>query len=124
MPLRMILDGGAVEPTNVALVGARDLDPPERDFIESSGLHADADAIDRALDGADAVYVAIDGDGLDEDDVAAWMPVPGGISVADAERSLARLAGSTTIAGVGFAGFLPDPVNLEPARRLCTAAGL
>ncbi len=124
MPLRMILDGGAVDPANVALVGARDLDPPEQEFIAASGLHAGEDAIDRALESATAVYVAIDGDGLDESEVSAWLPVPGGIPVADAERSLARVAATTTVAGVGFAGFLADPVNLDPARRLCAAAGL
>ena len=37
MPLRMILDSGAVDPTHVALVGVRDLDPPERDFIRDAG---------------------------------------------------------------------------------------
>jgi arginase len=120
----MILDGGVVDPADVALVGARDLDPPERDFIAASGLHVGADAIDRALEGADAVYVAIDGDGLDEREVAAWLPVPGGIPVADAERSVARLASIATVAGVGLAGFLADPVNLEPVRRLAAAAGL
>jgi arginase len=124
MPLRMILDGGAVDPADVALVGARELDPPERDFIETSGLHAGADAIERAVEGADAVYVAIDGDGLDESEVSAWMPVPGGIRVAEAERSLVRLAAGTPVAGLGFAGFLADPANLEPAERLCAAVGL
>src|SRR5207244_11551785 len=39
MPLRMLLDSGAIDPQDVALVGARDLDPPERDFIGASGLH-------------------------------------------------------------------------------------
>ena len=33
MPLRMLLDSGAVDAQDVALVGARDLDPPEREFI-------------------------------------------------------------------------------------------
>src|SRR2546429_7306370 len=63
MPLRMLLDSGAVEPEDVALVGARDLDPPERDFIHASGLHTGKHAVDRALNGADGVYVAIDADG-------------------------------------------------------------
>jgi arginase family enzyme len=124
MPLRMILEGGAIEASDVALVGARDLDPPEQDFIAVSGIHSGGDAIDRALEGADAVYVAIDGDGLDEHEVAAWLPVPGGIPVAEAERSLAQIAASATVAGLGFAGFLPDPSNLEPVRRLCAAVGL
>ena len=52
------------------------------------------------------------------------MPVPGGIPVADAADSLHRIAANATVAGVGLAGFLADPANLEPAVRLCAAAGL
>jgi arginase family enzyme len=124
MPLRMIVDGGAVDPRDVALVGARDLDPPERDFIHASGLHVGKHAVSRAIHGADAVYVAIDGDGLDENEVAAFMPVPGGIPVDDAADILRRVAADATVAGAGLTGFLPDPVNLEPALRLCSAMGL
>src|SRR5919197_285211 len=39
MPLRMIIDSGAVHPHDVALVGARNLDPPEEEFIAQSGIH-------------------------------------------------------------------------------------
>ena len=39
MPLRMIVDSGAVRSTDVALVAVRDLDPPEREFIEEAGVH-------------------------------------------------------------------------------------
>jgi arginase len=124
MALRMIVDGGAVDSADVALVGARDLDPPERDFIRERGVHVGDGAIEQALAGADAVYVAIDADGLDENEVAAFMPVPGGIPVADAAESLRWIAASATVAGVGLAGFLADPVNLEPATRLCAAVGL
>ena len=38
MPLRMVIDRGAVGPANVALVGARNLDPPEVEFIEAAGV--------------------------------------------------------------------------------------
>jgi arginase len=124
MPLRMIVDGGAVEPDRIALVGARDLDPPERAFIEGSGLHSGEDAIERALADADAVYVAIDGDALDETEVSSWMPVSGGIPVAEMERSLAWVSAHATVVGAGLAGFLADPANLGPATRLCAAAGL
>jgi arginase len=124
MPLRMILDGGAVEPIDVALVGARDLDPGEREYVRGSGLHTGKHAIARALNGADAVYVAIDGDGLDETEVTSWMPVPGGIPVAEAVRQLRRVAASVAVAGAGLSGFLADPGNVEPARRLCAAMGL
>src|SRR5512135_1301095 len=36
MPLRMIIDRGAVEPANVVLWGARNLDPPEVEFIAAA----------------------------------------------------------------------------------------
>jgi arginase family enzyme len=124
MPLRMIIDGGAVDPGDVALLGARDLDPPEVEFIASSGLHTRDDAVERALDGPDAVYVAIDGDGLDPDEVASWMPVPGGLSVAQAVDRLSRVAAGSTVAGAGLSGFLADPENVEPVTRLCAAVGL
>src|SRR6266550_9407630 len=39
MPLRMLIDSGAVQPGDVALVGASNLDPPEEEFIRASGLH-------------------------------------------------------------------------------------
>jgi arginase len=124
MPLRMIVDGGAVDPLDAALVGARDLDPGERDFIHASGLHTGKHAVERALNGADAVYVAIDGDGLDPAEVASWMPVPGGLSVDETVGLLRRLASNATVAGAGLTGFLADPANLEPAVRLCSAMGL
>jgi arginase family enzyme len=120
----MIIDGGAVDPGDVALLGARDLDPPEVDFIASSGLRTGEEAVERALDGADAVYVAIDGDGLDPGEVASWMPVPGGLSVAETVDRLRGVAAGSTVAGAGLSGFLADPRNVEPATRLCAAVGL
>jgi arginase family enzyme len=42
MPLRMLIDGGAIEAPDVALVGARNLDPPEVDFIAMSGIRDSA----------------------------------------------------------------------------------
>jgi arginase family enzyme len=124
MPLRMIVDSGAVRPTDVALLGARDLDPPERDFIRESGIHTGKHALDRALDEVDCVYVAIDFDGLDQDEVAAFMPVAGGIAVGEAERMLRGVASNGAVIGAGLSGLLPDPRNLEPAARLCAALGL
>ncbi len=124
MPLRMIVDAGAVDPQDVALVGARDLDPPERDFIHASGLHTGKHAIERALHGVDCVYVAIDADGLDAGEVASFMPVPGGIPLAEAEATLRRISADAAVVGAGLTGFLPDAANLAPAARLCAALGL
>ena len=121
MPLRMAIDEGSVRSDDVALVGARDLDPPERAYLAEHGIDDD---LSRALDGADAVYVAVDGDGLDPDEIASWMPVPGGLSVAEAADQLDRVARSSAVAGAGLSGFLADPKNVEPATRLCAALGL
>ena len=65
MPFRMLLDSGTVQPADAVLVGARNLDPPEVEFIAASGLRTGVDELDGALDGADAVYVAFDADVLD-----------------------------------------------------------
>jgi arginase len=124
MPLRMLIDSGAVEPGDVALVGARDLDPPEREFIHASGLHTGKHAVERALDRAGGVYVAIDADGLDESELASFMPVPGGIGLAEAEALLRGVARSSTVVGAGLSGLVPSAANLEPALRLCAALGL
>jgi len=124
MPLRMLLDSGAVDAQDVALDGARDLDPPESEFIRASGLHTGERAVERALADTDGVYVAIDADGLDESEVASFMPVPGGISLDQAEELLRGIATSATLVGAGLAGFLPEPANVAPAARLCTALGL
>ena len=67
MPLRMVLDDGAVLARHVALIGARNLDPPEVEFIATTGIQTGAGAIERALEGADAVYVALDADSVEPD---------------------------------------------------------
>src|SRR2546423_2109192 len=60
MPLRMLIDSGAVAAGDVCLVGARDLDPPEEEFIAEAGVRLDEDGIAGAIRGADGVYVALD----------------------------------------------------------------
>jgi arginase len=124
MPLRMLLDGGAVEPANVALIGARNLDPPEVEFIESSGLHQGEGAVGRALEGTDASYVALDGDGIEPAELAVFMPEPDGLRLDEVERLLRDLAERSPIAGLGFSGLLPDPANTPKLARLASALGL
>ena len=65
MPLRMIVDSGAVEPERVALIGARNLDPPEEEFLADERDPPGPDAVDRALEDCSCVYVAFDLDSLD-----------------------------------------------------------
>jgi arginase family enzyme len=124
MPLRMAIDSGAVDAQDVALVGARNLDPPEEAFIAETGLHTGADAVAAALDGVVGAYVAIDVDGLDADEVAVFMPEPDGVPVARAEELLRDVAGRTPVLGAGVTGLRPDPMNVEPVTRLLRALGL
>jgi arginase len=121
MPLRMIVDGGAVAAEDVAVVGARNLDPPEVEFIASAGVHDDPDAV---LDRVGCVYVAIDCDVLAPGEVAVYMPEPGGPTVADLERALGRIRERGTVVGAGLTGLAPDPRNVEKLERLTTALGL
>jgi arginase len=124
MPLRMLIDSGAVAPGDVALVGARNLDPPEEEFIERSGVHVGEGAVDRAVADVDCVYVALDGDALDAAEIASFVPEPGGLSVAEAEALLGELARRRTIVGAGVSGLTPDARNVEPITRLVSALGL
>jgi hypothetical protein len=124
MALRMILDAGSVAAEDVALVAARALDPPEQEFLAASDVHAGAFAVERALAGVDAVYVAFDADALDADEVGAFFPEPGGLALAEAESLLWKVRQLADAAGAGFAGFLDEPRNVQPITRLGGALGL
>jgi arginase family enzyme len=124
MPLRMIIDSGAVEPEDVALVGARNLDPPEEEFIRSSGVHTGEEGITRALEGASCTYVALDCDVLEPSEISAFMPEPGGLSRADVERIFRELGGRTKVLGAGFSGLTFEPANVEPLTGFVRALGL
>jgi arginase len=120
MPLRVALDEGSVRPEDVALVGARALDPPEVEFLEASGIDGD---VGRALSGAEAVYVALDLDVLAPGQIPSFMPEPGGPSVAEVEAILRDVASRIEVAGVGLTAFRPDA---DPATlgRFPVALGL
>jgi len=124
MPLRMLIDSGAVAAGDVCLIGARDLDPPEQEFIGEAGVRLDEDGIEGALAGADGVYVALDCDSLEEDEVASFMPEPDGLRVAEVERIFRGLAAASPVLGAGLSGLVPEQRNLEPLTRLLTALGL
>ena len=125
MPFRMLLDSGTIDAEDAALVGARSLDPPEKEFIASRGLGTGAEGIDAALDGAESVYVAFDFDVLDpREDVDAFMPEPGGLTLAEAEAALARIAERRRVAGAGFTAFKASERNTAALARLAGALGL
>jgi arginase len=120
MPLRMIIDGGAVAARDVAVVGARNLDPPEVDYIAASGIHDDPGAV---LERVDCVYVALDCDVFEPGEVRSFMPEPGGPTVLELEGSFGRIRKGGTVVGAGLTGLAPDRRSIEKLERLTTALG-
>lgn len=101
----------ALEPSQVILVGVRDLDPPEEDYIrenqiamigcedlQKSGGKA---IVDLARDrGFDKVYLHIDADVLDPQIFNSVMcPTPGGIDMATLRRIVEDIRVSLSIIG-------------------------
>jgi arginase len=121
-PLRRLIDSGAVAARDVALVGARNLDPPEEEFIAANGIGLGPDAVDRALAGTAGAYVAIDFDVLDENEVVPFMPEPDGLALAEIEKTLGAARAHAPILGVGFTAFLPDERNVPALAQLAAAA--
>ena len=121
MPLRMLVDGGAVLAEDVALVGVRSLDPGEVEFLEATGID---DSLERALAGVDAVYLALDLDVLDPSEADVFVPEPDGTSVEAVEQVMREVASRAAVAGAGVTGHLRTERNAEVAARLLAAAEL
>ena len=116
----MAIDEGSVLPADVALVGARDLDPPEQAYLAEQRIDDD---LGRALDGVHAAYVALDVDVLEPGIVPSFMPVPGGPNADDVESILRDVASRVRVAGLGITalGTGAEPAHLA---RFVAAAGL
>jgi arginase family enzyme len=123
-PLRMLIDSGAVAAEDVALVGARNLDPPEEEFIASAGVHVGVEKIETALAGAEAVYVAFDADVVDPGELEVFMPEPDGLKLAEVEAAFRGICERSLVVGAGFTALAPEPRNVAPVSRLATALGL
>jgi arginase family enzyme len=123
MPLRMIVDAGTVRPHDVALVGARNLDPPEVEFVAEAGIATGKDAVERALEGVDCVYVALDCDVFEPSELRSFMPEPGGPTIVEVERAFRGIRERATVVGAGLTGLAPERGSIEKLERLTTALG-
>jgi arginase len=120
MPLRTLIDRGTIRAADVVLWGARNLDPPEEEFIATAGIGDDPGEL---LERAGAVYVALDCDVLAPDELAVFMPEPGGPTLDEVEQLLTRVRESGKLVGAGFTGLAPDPANVEKLGRIAAALG-
>lgn len=124
MPYRMLLDDGVVQVGDAALIGARNLDPPEEEFIASVGLETTELGLADVVDETAGIYIAFDCDVLDPAEFHPFMPEPDGMTVAHAEELIARVAAMGPIVGIGFSGVAADTANEPKLRRFLAAAGM
>jgi arginase len=115
MPLRMLIDAGDVAPEDVTLLGARNLDPPEAEFIAGAGIRQEVGQL------RDQIYVALDLDVIRPGALDVFMPEPGGPTFDELESLLQALP---TPIGAGFTGGLRTERNEELLPRLGVALGL
>jgi arginase len=124
MPLRIILDSGAVDAEDVLLLGARNLDPPEVELIGAVGIRTEPTDLAAVVEGTEGVYVALDADALEPNGIRPFMPEPDGLSLDETEELLRTIGEVAPVLGAGLSGLAAEPSNVEPLTHLCTALGL
>ena len=119
---------------NVAQVAIRGYEAPNfHAFVEEEGLHLHtmgdvrergirtvvADAVDAAADGADAVYVTFDIDGVDPSVApGTGTPVPGGLSAHEALTVMEVLGDHDAVGAVDLMEVAPGYDHTEGTERL------
>lgn len=97
--------GGQIAPERVVLAGVRDLDGEERELLERSPVTVIGSsletlvAVQNALDGA-PVYVHLDVDVIDPEEMPAQFPAPGGLRVDKLYDLLEAVADECEVVGV------------------------
>jgi arginase len=127
MPLAAIMGYGApelvdlmgfkpkAEPSNIVIVGARDLDAQERKIVKKSGVHVFtmrdidergmrevmSDALKYAMDDTAGVSVSLDMDFVDPSDApGVGTPVRGGVTYREAHLAMEMIADSEAMASM------------------------
>ena len=111
-----------MDPAQVLMVGARDLDEGELAELDLAGITR----IDRPSEVADAVdgspvYVHLDLDVLDPDIFPAQFDVPGGLSDTGLRRLLDEVAMAADVVGVEITAF-EAPEDEDEREALCELA--
>lgn len=106
-----------VKPENVVIIGARDLDPGEKQLIKEIGIKVYtmheidrlgmttvmAETIEYLKERTDGVHLSLDLDGLDPNDApGVGTPVGGGISYRESHLAMEMLSESNIITSAEF----------------------
>jgi arginase len=103
----------ALRPDQVALVGSRSIDPGETAYLERTGIGGLS-----SVDPEAVLYVHIDLDVLDGI-TSVCYPEPDGLTAEDLTESVAVLAATHRIVGVGITEYCPsDPQDERMLKRL------
>jgi arginase len=104
----------------IAIYGARDLDPPEREMLKESKVHlytmdkirelgperAMKEATEKLLRAARRIYIHIDIDVLDPSEIGATqLPVPGGLGLIECSNALRVVSQSGKLCGLAVMVF-------------------
>ncbi len=116
-----VLEVDPLPQERIILTDARDLDPGERELVESSPLTHLENPLD-LLDWdppAQPLWVHFDTDVVDPSFVPAQnYPAPGGLSPTDLSRVFLHLRESGRIAGVSLSSWAPDLPGAEKSRDI------
>ena len=124
MPLRMLIDDGAVDAGNVALVGARALDPPEVEFIERAACTPATGPSSVRSPGRTPSTSRSTATRSSPGSSTVFFPEPGGLGLDELEALLREVASRRRVAGAGLTGLVGAPENEAKLARLCAALGL
>jgi len=112
--------GAGLDPANVVLADARDLDAAEREALDRAGVRRMAVAdVAEAVRG-ERVFLHLDLDVLDPSVMAAAVPAPGGLELEALAAALRDLVRAATIAGVEVTAF-DDPAPERLAGPIAAA---
>jgi arginase len=128
MPLAMvtgrgeqtILDGAELEPlpdSMTVLVDGRDIDPGEDEALEASGIQVvTVDDVAGGWSPAGPLYVHVDGDVVDPDEMPAMnYPAPGGPSLDDVVAAVAELHATGRVEAFSISSWNPELPGSEIA---------
>ncbi|MCC6621107.1 MAG: arginase [Deltaproteobacteria bacterium] len=108
-------DTPALDPKNVCIIGARDIDETEKDLVRRSGVRVYTmselddrgtavcvrEAIARASDGTSGVHLSFDLDGVDPEHApGVGTPVPGGLELRESHLICEKLAQTGKLVGL------------------------
>lgn len=145
MPLRAMLGdtdneilklmGDALKPEQIVMIGTRDCDPPEVEYIESHDMtvlrsetvNEDPDAIVRALEskGSKNIYIHVDIDVVDPEEFR-YQPVPAanGVRKESFIRALEAIRNNFNVVGLCMLGYTEMPDGNDPAIRKLVEIGM